>query len=215
MRYELSFRAHNPLESHPAKHTSRALVLACTADLHPMQKWSWHIHLMYSQAQKKKRKHKKKQSDLHPVKISSALMFVDEGDVWKTAEAALPLTSCGKRQRQDVEQRRRRGGTKGDRLKVIKGWQMTSPLGIYQVLSTYTRGQTYMQYVSSGLSQWQRGGGGGGGPGAIKRLDGGAADSRRAISRDVPPPCRWRGLSPRKNALRNQPHRLYAETHSK
>lgn len=33
-------------------------------------------------------------------------------------------------------------GTKGDRLKVIKGWQMTSLSGIYRLLSTYTRTHT-------------------------------------------------------------------------
>lgn len=60
-------------------------------------------------------------------------MFVDEGVVSNTAEAALLLNSCRMRQQHDGGQEKktdteaeRRSDTKGDGLKVIKGWRMTS-----------------------------------------------------------------------------------------
>lgn len=81
-------------------------------------------------------KHKnkgQKQFDMQPVKISIAVMFVDEGVVSNTVEAALLLNSCRMRQQHDGGQKKnpdteaeRRRDTKGDRLKVIKGWQITS-----------------------------------------------------------------------------------------
>ncbi len=72
-----------------------------------------------------------------PVKMNIAVMFVDEGVIYKTAEAALWLNSYRMRQQQDGDGGRttetktdkeaeRRSDMKTDRLKVIKGWGMTS-----------------------------------------------------------------------------------------
>ena len=49
----------------------------------------------------KHRQKGRKQFDMQPVKISVAVMFVDEGVISKTAEAALLLNSYRVRQQQD------------------------------------------------------------------------------------------------------------------
>lgn len=100
----------------------------------------------------KHRKHGRKQFDMQPVKISSAVMFVDGGVISSTAEAALPLNSFRMRQQHDGgwknrkeadREAERKSDTKGDRLEVIKGWGITSVGNISGVKHTHTCRHTH------------------------------------------------------------------------
>lgn len=75
-----------------------------TVGQHPLKKCNRQLHQRHLREQKKK-KNVQKQTSEQPVKISMAVMFVDEGVV-KTAEAALLLNSCRVRDSGKMEGRK-------------------------------------------------------------------------------------------------------------
>lgn len=99
MRYELSFQHRNPR------------ITLCLRQRHKLYACWWLFALFTSDRLTKctfKHKNKgQKQFDMQPVKISIAVMFVDEGVVSNTAEAALLLNSCRMRQQHDGGQEKK------------------------------------------------------------------------------------------------------------
>lgn len=71
----------------------------------------------------KHRQKGRKQFDMQPVKISVAVMFVDEGVISKTAEAALLLNSYRVRQQQDggLKNRKKKKNREAERRRDMDG----------------------------------------------------------------------------------------------